>query len=283
MNYTRAAKKLHITQPAVSQHIAALEEFYHVKLFQKEGRRITLTREGRMLQDAFLQMENFELGIQKHMDWMANKRQNLRFGVTLTVGEFMITKQLCHYLNTYPDAEVSVHVANTRSLLAALQRNQIDFAILEGDYLPEKYDGCSYLKDAFIPICGADYVFETPPQTIADLTRERVIVRERGSGTRTILEASLKQRGLQLSDFHSRIEIGNMFTIKELVRNCCGITFLYRNAVEPELESGEIRQIALEDYDVKHEISTVWKKGSPYQEELRGIMREFFSVHEAEI
>lgn len=280
MNYTRAAKKLHITQPAVSQHIAALEEFYHVALFHKDGKKLSLTREGKLLQESFLQLESYELGLQKHLDWMTDRKQNLRFGVTLTVGEFLITRQLCSFLHAYPDAEVSLRVANTRSLLAALSRNQIDFAILEGDYASEEYAGYPYLQDSFIPICGADYTFAKEPETLADLTRERVIVRERGSGTRTILEASLTEHNLQLSDFRSRIEIGNMFTIKELVRNCCGITFLYQNAVEKELKSGEIRQIYLKDYHVTHEISTVWNKDSTYAAELQSMIHEFFQIRE---
>lgn len=276
MNYTRAAEKLHITQPAVSQHIQYIEDYYGVKLFSFSGKKMALTEEGKLLERSLTALHNNEIYLKEQLSSMTDKKKTVHFGTTLTVGEFMIAKPLSRFLLNHPNADISMSVANTKELLKKLDSGDIDFAILEGDYPETLYAHKSYVTEPFIPICSKDYSFAKEPTTISDLTSERLLVRESGSGTRSILEHALLNYHISFEDFPNTITIGNMNAIKEMVIAGCGISFLYESAVRKELEDGIIKKIPLQDFSLQHEISIVWKKNNLFEDSFQELFDELF-------
>ncbi|MFR5192113.1 MAG: LysR substrate-binding domain-containing protein [Lachnospiraceae bacterium] len=102
-------------------------------------------------------------------------------------------------------------------------------AIVEGNYPKENYSHKKYSTENYIAVCAASHNFIIDhPHTMNDLTCERLLVRENGSGTRNILERSLTARGLHISDFMHYTEVENMHTIISLLKKDCGISFLYK-------------------------------------------------------
>lgn len=276
MNFTRAADKLHITQPAVTQHIQYLEKYYGSKLFLLDGKKLYLTEAGKLLKTALSSIYNNEIYLKEQIQQLAGPKRVLRFGATLTVGEFLIAAPLSRFLHTHPETEVTVTVANTRELLSKLDAGQIDFAVLEGDFSKSTYEHQPYLNDAFIPICGKDDFQAAEAGQLTDLFDHRLIIREEGSGTRKILEQALEECGLTLRGFSSVATIGNMSAIKELVASGCGITFLYETAVQRELTQGILRKINLCDFSIRHQISIVWNKGNFFDSAFRQLFQELF-------
>ena len=134
LNFTRAAQKLHISQPAVSQHIQYIEEYYQVQAFRFQGKRIFLTEAGILLRDSLTSLYNNETYLKEQLMSITDLKYRVHFGATLTVGEFMIAEPLSHFLAAHPDSDLSVTVANTELLLQKLDAGEIDFAILEGNY-----------------------------------------------------------------------------------------------------------------------------------------------------
>jgi DNA-binding transcriptional LysR family regulator len=102
-----------------------------------------------------------------------------------------------------------------------------------------------------------------------DLLSERIIIREKGSGTREILEKNLEARNLGVEDFRHTVEIGGMNAIKSLVESGCGITFLYEAAVKKELEKGNMKEIKLKDFNMIHDFEFIWNKGSAFSNKYR--------------
>ena len=113
------------------------------------------------------------------------------------------------------------------------------------------------------------------PHTISDLVCERLLVREEGSGTRNILEQSLISRGFRISDFTHYTEVENMHTIIGLLKKDCGISFLYKIAVENELKSGILKEISLNDFKMQHDFDIIWEKHSIYTDKYLAICEEF--------
>ncbi len=276
MSFTRAAKRLHISQPAVSQHIQYIEEYYGIQAFQFIGKRISLTEAGRLLKDSLTTLYNNEVYLKEQLLAVTDLQQTLHFGATLTVGEFMIASPLSRFLTAHPTANISVTVANTKDLLKKLDAGEIDFAILEGSYPRHLYRHIPYITDHFIPICGKNYPLYPDPKTLHSLLSERLLIRESGSGSRLILENALAEYDLGIEDFARVTTIGNMNTIKEMVLDGCGITFLYETAVKPELMEGRVRQITLPGWNVLHEISIVWKKEHLFEASLHQLIAELF-------
>lgn len=277
MNFTRAAERLGITQPAVSNHIRQLEEYYDALLFDYEGKKLYLTREGKMLYDAMVSMHNNEIYLQEQIKQSKDEREEFRFGVTLTIGEFMIADALERYINRHPNANIHMEVANTKQLLEQLEMGEIDFAILEGNFQKMNYENLLYSIEPFVAVCSPENEFAGKSVRLVELLKERVITREEGSGTREILENALEERNIKLKDFKTVIEIANMNTIKELVLRNCGISFMYEQAVAKELEEGTLEKINVKGWSIKHEMCAIWKQDNLFADYYEKLLKELLS------
>lgn len=275
MNFTRASEELNITQPAVSQHIRFLEKHYKTKLFRYEGKRLCLTDTGELLRNASLTMLRDEQSLQNQMLHSAAGIHDLRFGVTMTVGESFMAGVLEQYIMKYPDIRLHMKMAETTELLQKLDDGEIDFAIVDGFFKKSEYDVLPYFKGDYIAISSPAYLFKKEVQNVEDLLEERLLMQEPGAGTRETLEHVLRERNLSVDAFARTAEIAGLHTLKELTKAGSGITFIYEAAVREELKSGSLRQIELQDFRVAHEFAFVWRKGSIYAEMYHELSREF--------
>ena len=278
MNFTVAAKQLNITQPAVSQHIHFLEDQYHTSLFIYRNKQLFLTRSGEILRKHLLTMKNDEKAILEELKSNFTGIETLSIGVAMTIGEYAIVDKLANFLIHHPEINIHLHYDNTFQLLKLLDHGQISMAIVEGNYPKENYSHKKYSTEDYIAVCAASHHFFTDhPHTVNDLLYERLLVREKGSGTRNILEQSLIARGLHISDFIHYTQVENMHTIIDLLKKDCGISFLYKIAVENELQSGILREISLDDFKMQHDFNIIWEKHSIYTDKYLSICEEFLS------
>lgn len=269
MSFTKAAEELHITQPAVSQHIHWLESAYGARFFAWQGKRMELTEAGRLFLRAATTMRDDTLHLKKAFGSLAKRGRRLLFGATLTVGEYVMPGALEQLFEREPEAEVRMQVANTAELLQKLDRGEIDFAIVEGFFEKNEYDHLPYRTERFVPVAAPGYTFQKPVYVLEDLLGERLMTRELGSGTRETLERRLRESNLTVEDFRRVAEIGSLNAIKTLVCAGCGISFLYEPTVHRELQTGEIAEIPLADFSVTHDFTFLWRKNSTFAQEHR--------------
>lgn len=277
LNFTKAAQALNITQPAVSQHIHYLEAYYQVKLFTYQGKRLTLTAAGEVLRETATTMKHDAIHLKSQLtEWEQNKRQ-LIFGVTLTIGEFVMPEPLATYLQRYPDTGIRMVVANTQELLGQLNSGDIDFALVEGFFAKKEYDYQVYAREPYIAVCGNNNKLKQKPCCFEDLLAQRLILREPGSGSREILEKQLAERNLTVDDFANVVEISNIGALKRLVQAGAGIAFLYKAAVQEELAKGSLHILELSDFQVHHDFTFLWRRGSvfsTYYQELFELLHQ---------
>ena len=270
MNFTRAAEQLHITQPAVSQHIHALEEQYSTKLFRSQGKQLQLTESGRLFFRTAAAMHHDDLRLREALH-QENTRRRLRFGATLTIGEYIMPGPLHRLLEREPDIQLYMLTANTQELLKLLDQGELDFAIVEGYFDKQAYDSLVYCTQRYIPVCASEYPFSHPVRRLEDLLEERLLVREPGSGTRNVLERALEVRNLSVRNFRRVTELGSLNLIKSLVCAGAGISFFYQPVVQQELEAGKLREIPLEDCSIYHDFAFLWRRGSLFAADYREI------------
>ena len=271
-NFTRAAQSLHITQPAVSQHIHALEEEFGVKLFRYEGRQLSLTPAGRLLQQTAATMRHDVRHLREEIRQLSRRRA-VRFGATLTVGEYVMPEALCRLLEREPDLQLRMLVANTAELLALLDRGEIDFAVVEGFFSKQSYDSLPYRRVRYLPVRAPGLPGSAPVRGLEDLLGERLLVREPGSGTREVLEHLLEEVNLTIADFRRVTEVGSLGAIKAMACAGAGVAFFYEPVVRAELEAGTLEEIPIPGLAAAHDFAFLWRKGSVYAPRYREMFR----------
>lgn len=196
-NVTQASQNLHITQPAVTRAVQELEQHYGVPLFERIRRRLSPTQAGQRLYsqaihllDAFDQMET---GLR---NWDAFGR--IRIGATVTLGSTLLPHLAQHFAELYPGIELQVTVANGEAITTALCRNRLDLALLDTRVLvPELHSeeiGWDRLCAVLSPEHPLAAVTESFP--VEQLAEYPLLVREKGSTTRTVLENALETQGI---------------------------------------------------------------------------------------
>lgn len=273
MNFTKAAEELNITQPAVSHHIHYLEEHYKAKLFEYSGKKLGLTEAGKTLLSAATTMKHDELHLKQALKMSQGSGRRLVFGATMTVGEYVIPEALMRLMDAQPDVSVKMVVADTQDLLKRLDEGEIEFAVVEGFFQKREYDFLVYDRGAFVIVASPEYRFRKNVRVIEDLTQERFFIREPGSGTRYVFERYLEGKNLLIHDFTDLMEISNIGAIKSLVADGRGITFLYEAAVKKELEDGRLKCVELEDFELSHDFTFIWRKDSIYSDYYRELYR----------
>lgn len=278
MNFTHAATSLGLTQPAVSQHIKYLEKKYSSQLFIRESKRLLLTSAGEILLSALKTMKSDENLLKERMQKSISLKKSLTFGVTMTIGEYAIVPELSLYIKKHPDTDFHIHYGNTETLLSSIRDGSVDFAIIEGDVTGDNYETIVYRSEEYIAAASAYHKFSHPVKTLKDLTDERLLIREPGSGTRSIFEKILSLKNLSVKDFRQIAEIESIHTIVSLLSHDCGISFLYKAAVKDEISSGQIIQIPLSDFMMTHDFTFVWNKNSIFSDEYKAVLNELLQL-----
>ncbi|NNM54911.1 MAG: LysR family transcriptional regulator [Spirochaetales bacterium] len=278
-NFSKAGERLGLTQPAVSQQIHQLEERYGTKLFSAVGRQFGLTKAGELLyrHAAFTAAES-----QRVEEALERQSQqiSLRFGATRTIGEFVMPRVLTRYLATH-QGDLSLVVDNTDALLSKLTTGQIDFAFIEGIFDQQAFASQTLFEDTLELFCSPNDPLAGKTVELEELLPRRLIVREKGSGSREVLENALASQNRSLSNFASVLEIGNIAIIKALLREGLGLAFLYGNS--QERSTGDpvltLEKIKVRNFDIRHAYSYVHRKGSQFldafQEILQAVQAEF--------
>lgn len=252
MNYRRTAEKLNMTQPGVTQHIHYLENYYSVKLFEYNGRQLSRTKQAEQLKRHFESVRAEEISLKE--DFVQADRLHLKVGTTKSIGEFVIVPENRKFL-LQRNHSLDLVVDNTENLLMMLSHGELDFAVIEGVFDKERYPHHLFKKERFVGVCGKNHPFAGETVSLADIFQERLIVRERGSGTRRLLEQAITDRGYSLDSFHSCSSISNFSVICELVAKNGAITFAY----EPIANSSvDLATFTVEDMQIQGEFNFVY-------------------------
>jgi|SRR5690554_317283 DNA-binding transcriptional LysR family regulator len=253
-----------MTQPAVTQHIQYLEDKYGRKLVTYENRTFSLTPAGEELRDLLARIAADAKHFQRRMDDGRSDRDDVYFGATLSIGEYLMPNVIAELLQADPRLNIHMEVDNSKVLLEKLQAGELEFALIEGIIDKSKYHSVVFSVEEFIPVCAQDSVFAQGPVRFGDLFGTTLVLREEGSGTREIFELILKEHNYSVDSFQNIIEIGNMAAIKKLVGRNLGITFLYSTVAEEELKLGKLSKIDIVGFEAKREFNFVFLKDSAY-------------------
>lgn len=268
LNYRRTAEQLRLSQPAVSQQIHALESEYGCRLFLYDGKRLHRTAQAdRLAEYARSALYNDR---QLRLALSAPAVREIRLGATKTIGEFVLAEPLSRYVSRSRD-NVTIEVDNTEVLLHQLEHEALDFAFIEGAFDKSRYGHCLYRKAPFVGMCRWDHPFAGRTVTLQDLRGETAILREKGSGTRGILENALAEYGFGVDLFAREIRASNFSLILRFVSQGSGVTFAYAPVAEGRRD---IAFFHLDCLGEEREFHIVYLKGTKVFPLIRAVLGE---------
>lgn len=219
-SFTRAAEILHITQPTLSGQVKELEERYGIRLFVRQGRRIELTDIGK---SAFAITQHL-FRHEEEVEQLLQSARALTSGILLVAADspYLVTPLLAQFQRLYPGIQISIQYGNSQQLMSWVESHRCDVAFLP--IIPGGNDrlfSIPLAPDKLVVFVNQSHVWaERRSITIEELSEQRIILREKGSHTRSIFEAAMAQAGGKLNDV---MEISGREGVREAVAAGFGV------------------------------------------------------------
>ncbi|MBN2106395.1 MAG: LysR family transcriptional regulator [Deltaproteobacteria bacterium] len=246
-SFSRAANELYLTQPTVSQHIAALEQFVGLPLFDRADRDITLTKAGELLYTYARQIITLqEEAVQALDHFKGRKSGNLVIGASTIPGEYVLPPLLGDFKKLYPDIHITMRIADTAVIVQELLSRNLELGIVGGRIKDEHLQYAKCADDEQVLIVPRRHRWWGKKEvTLEELAREPLVMREKGSGSRMSMEINLREAGMNPGQLLVSAEMGSTAALKHAVRSGVGAAFISRRAVVDEVAHGLLRVITV--------------------------------------
>ena len=273
-SFTRAAERLSLSQPAVSQHIRQLENELNVHIFERVRGSLRLTREGDIIVKYARRMQALTNNM---LEALANERTqvtSLTVGITHTAESNSIAETLARYVSLRDHMSIQMITGSVSELSEALKNFELDMAIVEGSVSDPLLHTVMLDTDCLILAVAPEHPLARRTMvTIEELKREKLILRLPDSGTRSLFISALETHNLHLNDFNVVLEIDTIATIKDLIRRGFGVSVLARSACMDELGKKKIVALPIENLTMMREINLVYHQDFDHPELLSDIVR----------
>ncbi|MGB8344382.1 MAG: LysR family transcriptional regulator [Ktedonobacteraceae bacterium] len=257
-HFTRAAEALYISQPAVSKQVHQLEKTLNQPLFTQVGQKIYLTEAGKLLYDYADRIFALSAEAESALGEMQQlERGRLTLGASTTIGTYLLPELLGRYKEQYPGIDLVVEIGNTEEIQQKLLVHRLEVGLVEGSVTHQELSEQVWRQDELVLIAPPAYLLPEGEQTIQQFLAQKppVILREQGSGTRSVLEQALERYGVE--PVHPIIELGSTEAIKRAVAAGLGVSFVSAHTIQFEVASGYLKQILLSNFFVRRSLLIV--------------------------
>lgn len=247
-NFSRAARYLHLSQPAVSQHIQALERYLGVQLFERHGRRISLSPVGEAL---LPQAKELLRGCQQlqetAMALAGSVLGHLTIGCSTTSGKYVLPRLLARYRERYPLVRATVKVGPREQVIEWLLDGDVDVAVASKRVRRSGLSCRRFFQDEVVLVVPQKHPWAARPTVCPEeLYQERFILREPTSGTYLALQQGLDEVGVNIARLENVLTLGNSEAIIVAVEEGIGLGFVPRIAAQHALALGRVRVVKID-------------------------------------
>lgn len=257
MNFTRAAEKLYMTQPAVSHVINDLEKETGHILFDRISKKIYLTEMGKIFLTKTLRILELYDDLENNF-YSSEKDIPIHIGSCITIGNFWLPSILKKFKEVYPETPLKIEIDSAAVIEKMLLDNKIDIALVEGGVQNENFIKTLFSSYEISAFCSVNHPFSKKKSiSIEEFLKENLLLREKGSAIRDCLDNALSRKDIFAVPSWTSV---NSQALIQGVKNNLGITILPDILVTSELEKNELKKLFIKDLKLKNNNYIVYHK-----------------------
>lgn len=261
-SFSKASEIIHLTQPAVSLQIQALEEVYETKLFDRTSSTVVLTPAGEILYKYAKEILTLFAAAEKDIGEITGLvKGSISVGASTTIGNYVLPSVISDFKRKNPKIKIHLQVGNTKRIVDFLNAGNIDLGIVEGDVSKYKIKTEKLIADELCLIVPTNHPWTKKKEvSILDILKEPFIFREDGSGTRQVIEKYLNKRGISPHKMKITTILGSTEAIKEAVENGTGLSIVSKWAVRRERRYGSLDIVRFKEGKVLRDFSLIFSR-----------------------
>ncbi|MCJ8165751.1 LysR substrate-binding domain-containing protein [Pontibacter sp. E15-1] len=252
LSFSKAAKVLFVTQPAVSRHINELESQMGSALFNRHGNSISLTPAGELLQRYATRIFALYRSLEEELhDLQQQHAGQLRIGSSTTISQYILPRILAAFKRSYPDIDLTLVNHNSERIEQLLAEGKIDIGLIEGNATQPQLHYASFVHDELVLVTGTGNKKSYPDEIdVAQLTQLPLVIRESGSGTLDVIENALRQHHVSRKALQVEMQLGSTESIKQYLQHASACAFLSIHTVSEELAANKLRVIEVRGLEI---------------------------------
>ena len=264
LSFRKAAEELYLTQPAVSLQIKALEEELGVQVFDRAGAQITLTQAGTILLRYAKQVNSLFVQVEREIVALTGDHAGqLALGASTTIAQYVLPRLLGEFCKEHPRVHPTLISGNTEHIVDAVEKQKIELGFIEGPVRSRAVKTKPFLEDDLLLIVPAAHEWaELESISSAEIASAPLLMRERGSGTRRVVEMALERQGLKQKSLRIVMELDSTEAIKSAVEAGLGVGFVSRWAMAKDLRLGKhFKIVEVTGLRIKRDFSVAYTSG----------------------
>lgn len=256
-NLTRTAKELYMSQPAVTLAVKEMEQYYGIQLFDRLGKRLYLTEAGQQFRSYAMRIESLFDDMEKQMkNWDA--LGVLRVGSSITIGTQFMPDYAALFSRMYPQVDVLVRIGTSEMIEQLLMENKLDLALVETPVHQEHLVSEAYMEDRLAVISPAQKHYkENRNLSREDFVRQRLLLREPGSGTREVFNQVMERNGLCVEPVWESM---STTALVNAVIHGLGIAVVPRRMAAGVLEMGQVYELKVDGIEFRRSFYMVYHR-----------------------
>jgi len=258
-SFSRAAERLHLTQPTISAQIQSLEKALHTRLFERSAQGISLTQSGKVFHPYALQILELSERTGQAMDELQGlSRGRLELGASTVPGHYILPRVLARFKHRNPGVEISLAVGNSQEIRHGVREGALDLGIVGERVRDERLSYEPLFRDHLVAAVRPEHpLADKAVWKPEELAEQPLVIRESGSGTRATLERALGSTSISVQDLQIFLELGSTEAIKMAIRAVDAVAILSEWSVKDEARLGLLRLSRIEGADLGRDLYLV--------------------------
>jgi DNA-binding transcriptional LysR family regulator len=267
-SFSAAAERLHVTQPAITLQIKNLEDYYELKVFERIGKKVLLTEEGKVLFDFANRILTLSRQAEEALaDLKGLSRGAIRIGTSFSFGDYYLPTLLKIFHDKYPQISIEISAGNTSQIIENTLLHQNDVAFVAYHPKNNRLVVRDFISDILVAILPKRHKLAARESlTLNELTGEPLILRERGSSYRGMVDETFREKGISPLII---MESASTSAIKKMVQSGAGIAILPRQVVKEEAEASVFKAIEFTEVEMAHRFYLIYHKEKHFSRPLR--------------